>query len=162
MTKKQKILSGQTPLFIFETLQEAKKSIEQINGSLNIASQIKNALAEDLKHAQDENGREISRAQVAARMTDLVGEEITLSMLNNWTATSHPHEMPLSYLPAFIKATGGQRRTADLISQKIRPFLFTGPEALRAEIQRLDEKMKEMKIEKQKRILFLKHLEGKI
>jgi hypothetical protein len=115
---------------------------------------VKIATSEDLCHAIDERGIEISRAQVAARMTDLLGEEITLSMLNNWTATSHPHEMPLSYLPAFIRATGGQRRTAELLSKHAGLFLLPGPEALRAEIQRIDEQLQKLKIEKQKRLIF--------
>jgi len=162
MTKKKKDSSIQGQMSLFEILKETmQQQTKNAIASLCITSQVKTAMSEDLRHAIDERGIEISRAHVAASMTDLLGEEITLSMLNNWTATSHPHEMPLSYLPAFIRATGGQRRTAELISKYAGLFLLPGPEALRAEIQRIDESMQKMKIEKQKRLMFLKELEGK-
>lgn len=123
--------------------------------------EIKSALSDDLRHAVDEHGKEISRAQVSARMTDLIGEEITLTTLNNWTATSHPHEMPLSYLPAFMQAIGGQRRASEIISRHSGLYLLPGPDVLRAEVQRIDEKMQGLKTEKQKRLLFLREIEGK-
>jgi len=94
-------------------------------------------------------------------MTDLLGEEISLSTINNWTATSHPHEMPLSYLPAFIQATGGQRRAAEVISKHSGLYLLPGPDALRAEIQRFDEEERKAKNEKRKRLFYLKEMEGK-
>jgi len=155
MTKKKKDSSIRGQMSLFEILKETmQQQTKGAAGSLCITSQVKIATSEDLCHAIDERGIEISRAQVAARMTDLLGEEITLSMLNNWTATSHPHEMPLSYLPAFIRATGGQRRTAELLSKHAGLFLLPGPEALRAEIQRIDEQLQKLKIEKQKRLIF--------
>jgi hypothetical protein len=161
MTKKRKVSSDNQPSlfdFIRETVTHTSTPRK---GSLAITEEVKLALSDDLRHASDEYGRELSRAQVAATMTDLLGEEITLSTLNNWTATSHPHEMPVTYLPAFIRATGGQRRAADVISRHSGLFLLPGPEALRAEIQRIDEDLQKMRIEKQKRILFLKEIEGR-
>ena len=161
MTKKKKGLSYDQPSlfdFIKETIQQQSTTSK---GSLNITNQVKLALSEDLKHAVADCGREISRAIVAARMTDELGEEITLSMLNNWTATSHPHEMPLSYFPAFIKATGGQRRAAEVISRHSGLFILPGPEAIRAEIRRRDEIVEAAKAEKREWVTLLKKVEGK-
>lgn len=158
MTKTKKHLSYDQPT-LFDVIREAVKPAAPPKGSLDIRAEIKLALSDDLRYACDEFHRELSRAQVAARMTDQVGVEITLSMLNNWTAPSHPHEMPLSYFPAFIHATGGQRRAADALSRHSGLFLLPGPEALRAEIRRLEEEMNKIRTEKKKRLLFLKELE---
>src|SRR5512133_1149335 len=116
MTKKKKQSSRYDQPGLFDFLKE-QQAMQTRQGTLNIVNEVKLALSEDLRHAVDEGNKELSRAEVAARMTDLTGEEITLTTLNNWTATSHPHEMPLSYLPAFMQATGGQRRASEVISR---------------------------------------------
>ncbi|NLW34880.1 MAG: hypothetical protein GXY80_05275, partial [Syntrophorhabdus aromaticivorans] len=95
------------------------------------------------------------------RMTDYIGEEITLTMLNNWTATSHPHEMPLSWLPAFIQATGGQRRSSEVLSRHSGLYLLPGPEALRAETQSLRERRKKIDREIRARETLIEQMEGK-
>ncbi len=159
MTKRKKESSryDQPTLFDFIKDQQAAPN----NGSLNIIREVKEALSEDLRHAVDEYNSEISRAQVAARMTDLIGEEITLSQVNNWTAASHPHEMPVSYLPAFIRATGGQRHAAEVVSKHSGLYLLPGPDALRAEIQQFDEKERWARKEKRVRMFHLKVMEEK-
>ncbi len=160
MTKKKKVLSYNQPS-LFDVLQDTIQKTSSSLGAMNIAHQVKMALSEDLKHAVDEQGREISRAIVAARMTDEIGEEVTLSMLNNWTATSHPHDIPLKYFPAFIKATGMQRRAAEVISRYAGLFILPGPEAIRAEIRKRDEMIEAAKTEKREWVILLKKLEGK-
>jgi hypothetical protein len=151
MTKKKKISSHFQPgPTLFELVQEATRNQgnDVPKGSLDIRTELKCALAEDLRHAVDENGRDISRAQVAARMTDELGREVTLSDLNNWTATSHPHEISLSAYVALFKATGNQHQTADVISRHTGLFLLPGPEALRAELTRRDEVIEKARAEK--------------
>jgi hypothetical protein len=159
--KKQKQSTEQPSLF--EWVKKVAELSRQINtppkGSLDIDKELRAALSDDIKHARDENGRELSRAEVVARMTDLTCDEITLSMLNNWTAPSHPHSIPAKYMPAFIIATGGQRRVAEVLSRHSGLFLLPGPEALRAEIQRLDEEERRIKAEKIKRKIFLREIE---
>ncbi|HBE45711.1 MAG TPA: hypothetical protein DDW17_09815 [Deltaproteobacteria bacterium] len=158
MTKQKKQLSQYNQPTLFDFIRESTKN-HIANSSLSIEKEFKAALSDDLRHAHDEYGREISRAQIAARMTDYLGEEITLSTLNNWTATSHPHNMPANYLPAFVKATGGQRRAIEVLSRHSGLFMLPGPEALRAEIQQINEELQRLKIERQKRLLFLKEIE---
>lgn len=157
MTKRKKESSQYDQPTLFDFIREQRQT--QNNGSLNIVREVKEALSEDLRHASDEHNKDLSRAQVAAKMTDLLGEEITLSMLNNWTAVSHPHEMPISYLPVFIRATGGQRRAAEVISRHSGLYLLPGPDALMAEIQRFDEEERKAKNEKRKRMFYLKEME---
>lgn len=132
------------------------------DGTLDIDTELRSAISHDLKRAVNPcTGSELSRYQVAARMSELVGQEITKSMLDNWTAEAHEkHRFPAQFLPAFVIATGGQRRAFEVLSRKAGLFALPGPEALRAEIQRLDEEEKRIKVEKQKRKIFLKEIEG--
>ncbi len=118
----------------------------------------KAALTDDIRHGADEAGKELSRYEIAARMSDLIGEEITKSMLDNWTAPSHPHTMPAEILPAFVLATG-QHQALEVLSRKAGLFALPGPEALRAEIQRIDEEIKRKQADKQKRMIFLREVE---
>lgn len=163
MTKHKKDMS-QNQLNIFEYIKKAeelsKQSVSPAKGSLDIDSEFRAAVSEDLKQAKDATGRELSRYEVAARMSELVGQEITASMLYNWTADAHEkHRFPCQFLPAFILATGG-RRSFEALSRKSGLFALPGAEALRAEIQRIDEDMKKLKGEKVKRELFLREMGG--
>jgi len=93
-------------------------------------------------------------------MSELLGQEITASMLYNWTAEAHEkHRFPLQFLPAFVIATGGQRRTFEILSQKSGLFALPGRDALRAEIHQIDEEIHRLTDEKKKRRVFLKELD---
>lgn len=157
--KRQKIVSGQGSLFdiLRETVDNGNT---RHKGSLDITTEFKEALSEDLRYAHDEQGREISRAQVAARMTDYLGQEVSLSTINNWTAQSHPHELPGKWLPAWVHATNG-RLAAQVISKHSGLFMLPGPEAIRAEIRKRDEIMETTRKEKQEWVVLLKKLEGR-
>jgi benzoyl-CoA reductase/2-hydroxyglutaryl-CoA dehydratase subunit BcrC/BadD/HgdB len=92
-------------------------------------------------------------------MSELTGQEITKSMLDNWSAESHEkHRFPCQFLPAFIISTGS-RHAFDVLTRRAGLFALPGPEALRAEIQRIDEEIKKKQSEKQKRQIFLKEIE---
>lgn len=164
MTKPKKESSTQTNIFewIKQANEISKQSNNPFNGSLDIDTELRAAISQDIKHAIVPcTGRELSRYEVAARMSELVGHEITKSMLDNWTAEAHDkHRFPAQYLPAFVIATGGQRQAFEVLSRKSGLFALPGPEALRAEIQRLDEQEKKIKAEKHKRKIFLKEMEG--
>lgn len=161
MTKANKKSSRHDQPTLFDYLREQRQATVRPKGSLNIKAETKAALAEDLRHAVDEQGKELSRAEVAARMTDHIGDEVTLTMINNWTATSHPHEMPLSHLPAFTEATGNQRRTVEVLSRHTGLYLLPGPQALRAETQSLRERRKKIDREIRARETLIEQMEGK-
>jgi len=143
---------------MFEWIKKAEELSRQAGtppkGSLDIDSEFRAAITDDLKACP------LSRYQVAARMSELVGQEITESMLYTWTADSkEKHRFPCQFLPAFVIATGG-RRSFEALSRKSGLFALPGAEALRAEIQRIDEDMKKLKGEKVKRELFLREMGG--
>jgi len=160
MTKKKK---DSSQLHLFEWIKKSVDLSRQVvnppEGSLDIDKELKAAITTDIKHATDETGKELSRADIAARMTNLTGDEVTLSMLNNWTAPSHRHGLPAKYIPAFVIATGGQRNVYETLSRNSGLFALPGPEALRSEIQKLDEQIRKFKSEKLKRHIFLKEIE---
>jgi hypothetical protein len=157
MSKKRFVLpSNPGPLFDWvkraQTLSAQSEYTPQ--GSLDIDSELRAAISADIK------GCPLSRDQVAARMSDLTGQQITTDMLNSWTAESKDHHrFPCQFLPAFVIATGG-RRAFECLSSRSGLFALPGPEALRAEIQRLDEEIRKKKGEKNKRMLFLREIEG--
>lgn len=162
MTKHKKDSSHELPLFewIKKAEELSRQAVTPAKGSLDIDSEFRAAVSEDLKAAKDGTGRELSRFEVAARMSELVGQEITASMLYNWTADAHEkHRFPCQFMPSFIIATGG-RRSFEVLSRKSGLFALPGEEALRAEIQRIDEEMKKLKGEKSKREMFLKEIGG--
>jgi len=167
MTKKEKkstTVPGQGTIFewLCRADEASRHSTAPARGSLNVDFELRAAISEDIRNAREAgSGRELSRAEVAARMTDLQGEEISLAMLNNYTSEAHtPHRFPAQFLPAFVIATGGQRRAFETLSRRAGLFALPGPEALRAEIQRFDEVIAKSKHEKQKRMIFLREIEA--
>lgn len=117
---------------IFEYLKKAEELSRQAsspqNGSLDIDNEIRAAVSQDIKYAHDSTGRELSRYEVAARMSELTGHEITKSMLDNFSAESHEkHRFLCQFLPAFIIGTGGQRRGSAIPQiRAIRPSRSRG------------------------------------
>lgn len=160
MTKIKKQSSRNQPtLFDYVVETTALQSETALTGSFDITKQLKDALAQDLRHACDERGRELSRYEVAARMSNLLGEEITKTVIDNWTAQSHLHRLPADYLPAWIRATGAQRHAAEVISRCSGLFLLPGPEALRAEFSKHDEIIEQARAEKRKLKALLHEIE---
>lgn len=163
MTKKKKD-SSQNQTTLFDLLRESQSAplISTAPGSLDIDTELRRAISEDLRFAVFQDGRPMSRHEVAARMSDLAGENITFDMLNNWTAEAKvKHRFPACFLPAFVSATGGQRRAHAVISRHSGLFALPGAEALRAEIQKMRESISKEQNEMKKRIMFLREIEKK-
>ena len=121
-------------------------------GALNVGLAVRHLLSELLKAS------EINRFDIAARMSELIGAEITKHQLDSWTAESREGwRFPLEYLPALEVACGTHRITtwlADLRGCKV----LVGKEALDAEIGKL-ERLKE---EAARKIRQLKHAMGEM
>ncbi|HDH51260.1 MAG TPA: hypothetical protein ENG95_07390 [Nitrospirae bacterium] len=164
MTIRNKKSSPKTQGNLFDWIRQAaslsNNTLSPPDGSLNIDAEIRAAISEDLKHAKEPNSRELSRYDVAARMSELTGDDITKSMLDNWSAEAHKkHRFPCQFLPAFRISTGG-RQTFDVLSRRSGLFALPGKEAIRVEIQKIDEAQKKNKKEKMKWTLFLKEIDG--
>lgn len=80
----------------------------------------------------------LNTAQIAARMTELIGHPITEHMIHAWTAPSREGwRFPLEYLPAFEAVCETHSITAWLASVR-GGELLVGREALNAELGRLE------------------------
>lgn len=120
--------------------------MENRNLFLDIRLKFIRAINEDIKHAKDEQGKRLPRAKIVEKMTELLGEEISIIMLYNWTAKSHGgHRFPVFFLPAFIKATG-QRRTLHLLLNKSLP----SSESLNMETEKLNKKIYRLVVKREK------------
>lgn len=80
------------------------------------------------------------RFQIAIEMSELLGIEITASMIDAWTAESREglNRFPAAYLPAFCHVVGSiepLRVLADLVGC----FVIQGPEALDLQIKRVED-----------------------
>ncbi|MFA5075615.1 MAG: hypothetical protein WC436_05960 [Candidatus Babeliales bacterium] len=155
MTKfNKKIDIRQASLFdILKNYQQENQGTRPA-GSFDIDRQFREAINQALKDCP------LSRYQVAAWMSELIGTEITKTMLDSWTCgVKDGHRFPAIFLPAFCETTGGSE-PLNLLGKLVGVFVMPGPEALRAEIQRIEEDINKKQNEKRKRMMFLKEMEG--
>ncbi|NHM25428.1 hypothetical protein G7K71_08470 [Desulfofundulus sp. TPOSR] len=127
---------GFEQLTIFDVIREdeARQQEERpAPGSFNISSRLRNAISEGLKRSS------LSRYEVAARMSELVGVEITKSQLDSWTAESKEyHRFPAEYLPAFCLVTG-HLEPLRMMARMLKCYVLESKEALLAELGRIDQ-----------------------
>ena len=70
-----------------------------VGGSLDYATELRCVLSDALKQSPR------SRHEIAARMSELTGQDITKSMLDSWTAESKsPWRFPFEFAAAFEAA----------------------------------------------------------
>lgn len=155
MAKLKQILDPkQASLFDFLKNYQQESQTQRPAGSFDIDRQFRDAISEALKRCP------LSRYQVVARMSELTETDITKTMLDSWTAESKEgHRFPAIFLPAFCEATGCSE-PLKLLGKLVGVFVMPGPEALRAEIQRIEEDINKKQNEKRKRLIFLKEMEG--
>lgn len=100
-------------------------------GALDVGCQLRHLLSDLLKACP------LSRTEVASRMSELTGQEITKHQLDAWTAESREGwRFPLEYLPAFEVAVDTHEVgawVADLRGSK----LLVGKEALEAQLGKI-------------------------
>lgn len=142
-------------LSLLDLIQEAEKmKAAPREGALDVDRQFREVVSACLKACP------LSRYQVAARMSELTGLDVTKTMLDSWTAESkEQHRFPAVWLPAFCTAVGSSEPLA-FLGRPIGAYVLPGPIALRAEIQGLAEQELEIRKKKRKRMLFLREMEG--
>jgi hypothetical protein len=116
------------------------------SASFNIDLQLREAISRAIKDCPH------SRYHVAAKMSELLGIEITKSMLDSWTADSKEgiYRFPACYLPAFCKALGNiepLRIMADLLGV----YVIEGEDALLTQLGKIRDQ-KEQLLEKERAI----------
>ncbi|MGE5606274.1 MAG: hypothetical protein ACM3YE_11375 [Bacteroidota bacterium] len=144
-TRKQNIdqkLSNQLSLFdtvvstYYETIVKPKP--KAYAGSYNFGVQLRNLISEGLKQCQ------LSRWEVAAKMSELLQIEITKSQLDSWTAESkEAHRFPAEYIPAFCKVTGfiePLRQMAEMVDC----YLIESKEALMVDLGKIKQAKRDL------------------
>lgn len=90
----------------------------------------------------------------------IVWREVTVSMLNNWTANSHSHKLPADLIDAFCEATGDYGPLL-VLTDTAGIFTVEPPDVIRARLQQLEEKKKALDKEKHRYAALLHELERK-
>jgi len=153
---KRKIDSNQ--LNIFEYLQDLSTSQSasalSSEGQFKIVDRLRASIRSAIKSSP------LSRHQIAGEMSHLLGESISKEMIDSWTREDQEippaplykggeivgHDggrvvrryIPAEYLPAFCQATGCSEPLV-IMGRMVGLFVLPGPEALRAEIQKINE-----------------------
>ena len=152
MTKKEKRFDSRQAT-LFDLIQAMQEAPSQPVGSLNVDRRFRELISEALRRCP------LSRYQVAAAMSELTDTDITKTMLDSWTAESKvQNRFPAVFLPAFCAAVGWDE-PLKMLGSLIGVFVLPGPEALRAEIKRIEEEIAAKQAEKRKRQIFLKEME---
>jgi hypothetical protein len=121
-------------------------------GSLDYSVELAHVLSEALKKSPK------SRYEIAARMSELVGQEIGKATLDAWTAESKSGwRFPFEYAAAFEVACGCTSMQ-ELLCRKRGSRILEGEEALQAELGRLE---CEEHAVKQRRLAIRKYLGAK-
>lgn len=142
----------QPSLFDLLTKELDPKPTAPAEGSANIQDRLRLAVAKALKHPTK------SRWQIAGEMSHRLGQEISKHQLDGWAAESKEHHFPSDYLPALCLTTGCFDPLR-ILAETAGMFIMPGSEALRCEIQKLDEQARKAQSEKKRRLLLLQELE---
>lgn len=152
MSKRRRISDKQASIFEFlgrATVPEKTTT----DGAVNISSQLRNSITEAIKQCP------LSRWEIAGKMSAFLGQEISKYSIDTWTAESkEKHRAPAEFLPAFCVVTGS-REPIRILAEAAGIVAVPGPDALRAEIKRLDEDVKVLRDRKRKRELLLKEID---
>lgn len=145
-------------LSIFDLLKDLSETDIPTEGQFKIIDQLRGALRKAIKECS------LSRYQIAGEMSVLLDQTVTKEVIDSWTRESDEmngrpgRHIPAEYLPAFCQVTGNNDPLI-VMGRKVGLFVLPGPEALRAEIQKLDEQIKQVRDRKRKRVMFLKEME---
>lgn len=101
-------------------------------GSMNFSSELRHLISAELKRTS------LSRYEVAARMSEFSGAEISKNQLDSWAAESREGwRFPLEYVPAFEAACETYALTRWLAAKRGCKVLI-GEEALFAELAKIE------------------------
>ena len=147
-SKTKRVIDDGRQITIFQAIQEAKSRKLDDAGSMRCMSELQQAMRTALKACP------LSRYEVAGRMSHLLNEEISKSMIDAWTCESKADDpgrhVPAEFLPAFCSAVGSHE-PLDVLDEKAGRIALDGVEALRGEIHKLREDARNLIREARKR-----------
>jgi hypothetical protein len=137
---KKKIDPGQLSLFdILANLQSKSTPPSGCRpASFNIDIQFREEISLGLKKSS------FSRYQVAARMSELLGVEVSKAQLDSWTAESKEnHRFPAAYLPAYCEATG-DKEVLRIMAELLGCYVIESRDALLTQLGKIKEEKREL------------------
>ena len=147
-SKAKRVIDDGRQITIFQAIQEAKSRKLDDAGSMRCMSELQQAMRTALKACP------LSRYEVAGRMSHLLNEEISKSMIDAWTCESKADDpgrhVPAEFLPAFCSAVGSHE-PMDVLDEKAGRIALDGLDAMRAEIHRMKEESRNLMREVRKR-----------
>jgi len=158
MSSGRKRLDNPAQLNLFELLIQDRKTRSETprEGSLNIHDLLHEACLHALQQALP-----TSRWEIAGRISNLLGVEVTKYQIDAWIAESkNGHRIPAAYIPAFCVATSCNEPLR-VLAEAAGVFTLPGPDALRSEIRKIEEQTEALHRKKKKHLLFLQEMEGK-
>ena len=131
MSKRTKVLIDKAQLDLLDALEGRVEA-----GSMALEARLKASLSEGIRQSG------LSRYDVAARISERIGWDLTKSMLDAYTAESHEaHRVPAEILPAFCVVTG-YWRPLHLLAEAGGGRFLESEHAGYAEMARLDLRIK--------------------
>lgn len=142
---------------LFEMIQKEQQFPDNNkSGSLNFSQEYSMVLSRCFSNSR------LDVVVFANKMTGLLNRGlpddpvITPDKVRSWTSIAKVKYGPKAwFMPAFC-TVANSCEPIDFLVRKIHRYMMPGPEALRSEIQEIDEQIEELKKEKEERILFLK------
>lgn len=130
--------NGNVNQLSLEGLIEMPKTPALTGGSLSYGAELRAILAQALKETR------MSRYEVAARMSELTGTEISKSQIDSWAAESRDGwRFPFEYAAAFEAALGTYCLT-ELLARKRGYKVYMGDDIRQAEIGKISAQISEL------------------
>jgi hypothetical protein len=117
-------------LSLFDTIVTKQTQVKDrpAPGELNIGQRLREEITRVLRACP------VDRIEIAARMSRLIGADITAAQLNCWSAESkQSHRFPAEYIPAFCRATSNNS-ILRLIAEPADCYVLEESDALLAEL----------------------------
>lgn len=124
-------------LDLLEQQETALRSTDE-PGSLNMRATTRQAIYDSIKQCL------LNRYEIAAKMSELLDQEVTKTMLDTWTSESKEgHRFPLEFGAALCKVTGCVK-VFEVNTRPVGLFCVESPDAIRAQLSRLEEDRKKI------------------
>lgn len=154
MSNRGKKLGNHNQIGLFEMILKSESKNPK-EGSLNIQADFRRILSQCVSESK------YSVYQIAARMSEYLNLSITHHMIYSWTALSKDgYRIPAEFIPAFCYGVESFK-PIEFLGHKTDRYLLPGAEALRSEIQRIEEQIESLQNEKSKRLFFLDEVNKK-
>lgn len=148
---RKRIAASENQATLFDLIRQEMDAHpdKQSEGSLNFTERLRLSLLTAMNHPTK------SRWKIAGEMSHLLGLEVSKHQLDGWVAESKAHRFPAEYLHVFCRVTENYEPLR-ILAEGAGVYLMKSEEALRSEIQKLDEDERKLRAEKRRRLLFLK------